>query len=821
VPGLCYFGGMDELRLAIRRLAKRPAATTASILTLACAIGAAAATWSLLSAVLLRPLPVRDPDRLVLVGEWRTSDQRPQARTRRLIYPFYPLIKDSGIFHNVAATWGRPIPLLVRTAEIPASSPVAFVTHEFFDLLGIRLTTGRGITEDEDRVGAPLVAVLSHAYWQRAFDGDRAAIGRSITIAGHPATIVGVAARGFRGLDLSVSPDVYVPFHSIEAIAPSNFNYFSEPGRTPSANIAIIGRMREGLSDREAMDRLSGLVLPGERRERRFALTRVNTAAISAGATAGLAQFTSLLTTTVGLLVLIGCSTVGMLLLVRTEARRDEFAMCLALGASRARLARGIVLEGALLAVAGAVLSLPLAWWMLAGVRSFQLPGSIAIDRLELGIDLPAVLAAAGGAVSATLIIALVAGAFGFRADIADALRARSGATPRIQRRKTRGALVAGQVAVALVLLAGAGLFARSLREALRLNPEIETDRILTSTVSLRPHGYGMIQAAQAFDHLCARLAANPGIAAVSISGPPDGFGGGPLTIDGVPRHVAWFDTIAIRPNYFDTLGLPIAAGRAFGPTDTRGAPLVGVVSESFGRFLAEGGDPIGRRITLPYSLPSAPPPVVEIVGVVPDFITDVKALEPWVLYVPLAQDIFPASRTIVLRATASLDTVRRELLTAVRELDRNVTPGPALTLDERLTRQMRPQQFGISVLGALGAIAALLTLIGTYVLSESMAVMRMREMGIRAALGASRTQLAAIVLKESVQLVGLGLTAGLGLAWLGASTIRALLFRVEPLDPLTLGAVSTVLLVLALTVSLRPALRAARVDLASVLRQE
>jgi predicted permease len=536
-------------------------------------------------------------------------------------------------------------------------------------------------------------------------------------------------------------------------------------------------------------------------------------------------EFTRLLGGTVGLLLLIGSVTVGMLLLVRTEARRDEFAMCLALGASRGQLAAGVTIEGALLSLAGVVLAIPLAGWLLNGVRAFQLPGGIDLERLAVGIDARAFVSAAACAVVVTLVITALAGIAGFRADISDALRSRAGATPRLSRRRTRALLVATQVAVALVLVAGSTLFVRSTIAALQLNPGFETSRILTGSIALPRAAYDPARARGFFEAFQQRIGTNPAVAAVSMSIYGSGMSAhGHLTIDGesreMPSNVAF---PAVDDRYFAAMGLRILEGRGFATTETEASPLVAIVSESYGRFIAHGASPIGHRITMPYYRPPAPPAVAEIVGVVPDVITRVTDLQPFGLYFAIAQQPGGLFRTPVIRVAsdASVSGVRRDIVTLMRELDGSLIPTPFTTIDEQLMRQMAPQRFGALVMGTLGTIAVLLTMLGAYVLSESMAVMRMRELGIRAALGATRRQLGAVVLAETGRLVGGGIVAGLFLAWMGTKTIRSFLFHVAPLDPPTLAIVSASILSLALAVSLRPALRAARVDLARVLKQE
>ncbi len=589
----------------------------------------------------------------------------------------------------------------------------------------------------------------------------------------------------------------------------------------------IIGRLSAGESVTGAATRLSSLgPPPGLPGEPKIVLTDVAKAAIPAAARAGMSQFARLLAATVGLLLLIGCTSVGMLLLIRTEARRDEFGICLALGASRGRLARGIAIEGGLLATAGAAFALPVAWWLFWGVRAFQLPGNVSIELIELTLDGRALMASVAGAVFAMALITLVA-AFGFSIDVSDVLRSRSGSTPRLRQRRTRAALVAGQVAVALVLLAGAGLFTRSIMEALSLNSALDMGRIVTGNVSLGPYGYNAPRAAAFFDDLFSRLTVNPTIRSVAFNVPQGGMTpAGKIVIDGVPRQFPSFVSyIPVDQHYFRTMGIPLLRGRDFSSDDRALAPPVVIVSESFGRLIADGGDPLGRRITASTNRPGQPPDIMEVVGVVSDVVISVSALEPLAMYFPIAQTdprTNPLlSRSLAVRTAGDPDAARREIISAIKQMDPAVTPGPLLTLEERIGAQMSSQRFGAYIMGALGAIAILLTLLGTYVLAESMAVLRMREMGIRAALGATRRQLAAIVLAETLRLVGFGLAAGLLLAWTGANTIRAFLFRVQPLDPATLATMATLILILALTVSVRPALRAARVDIGHVLKEQ
>lgn len=816
---------MDELKLAFRRLTKRPGSTITSAATLACAIAAAAVTWSALSAVLINPLPVRDPDQLMVVAARAPRGREMVVRTG-FIYPKFREIRESAVFEQPVAQWGSPHTLLTRVGDTIERAEIGFATHDFFEVLGVGTVVGRELTPEDDRRGATPVAVLAHRYWRRVFNANPAIIGQQISVAGKPVTIVGVLQQGFRGLDLSESFDMYLAFHTIADVGDATTNYFAEPGpgkSSPTAGVMILGRLRAGTAGTEAAARIAATdpaPLQG-RTPPQYLLLDANTAALPEPARAGMTGFARLLAGTVVLLLLIGCTTVGMLLLIRTDARADEFAMCMALGASRRRLARGIACEGALLAAAGAVLSIPAAWWLFRLIQVFQLPGGVSIEPLELSLDGRVVTATIVAAVAAVLVIALVAGAFGFRVTVADALRSRAGATPRATRRATRALLVGLQVAVTVTLVAGAGLFARSLIAALQLNADMDMSRLLLSTIQLQPHGYTAERAQPFFDSLLTRLRDNPAIKSVSFSRYEGGMSSvGKLRVNGAARQFpSTVSYIRVHDDYFATMGIRHLEGRGFTTGDRPNTPPVAIVSESFGRMLAAGGSALGYEVE---GMSSSDAPVA-VVGVVADVVANVTIAEPLVIYLPLAQGRPAVYRDIIVRATAAATAgdARRETLAAIKALDPQVAPTSMRTLEERVLAQMAPQQFGVTVLGALGAVAVLLTLLGAYIVADSMATMRMREMGIRAALGATRRQLGSIVLAETARLVGAGVAAGLTLAWLGASTIRSFLFRVEPLDPVTLGAVSVLILLLALAVSVRAAVRSARVDLSTVLKAE
>ena len=817
----------SELRFAIRRLCKDAGSTIASVAALACAIGAAVATWSLLSSVLLQPLSI-ETERLFMVDE-----PPPPAASLLWVptesYPVFESFRNSGAFEAIAAG-GLQQMLVVEQGEVPQSRQVYFADHAFFATLGINAASGRTFKEDEDRRGAPAVAVLSDHYWRTVFSGDPGVLGRTVTVSGTAATIIGILPRGFRGLHLSEAPELYLP---LQVSGDIDHQLFKTPGLNPLTEmgwIRIVGRLRPGETPAavearlNAMDSMSprGLTM---RDVGPLSLTDVSTAAIPRATRGATAHFATLLSITVGLLLLVGCLTVGMLLLVRTEDRRDELAVRLALGATRSRLALGLAVEAAMLSALGAVLAVPVALCVFYGVRGFQLPGNIAVQRLELALAPGAWLAIASAALAATGAIALLASFVGAATAGRSPIQPRALATPRVTRRAPRTMLVAGQIAITLVLVTGAGLFTRSLIEALSLNPAIETSRIATAFINLAQYGYTPERAAAFVDELRERLGNNSVVASVSIRQAIWGATPGVrITVDGAPRELpSGLGYMAIDEDYFSTIGLPIINGRSFARSDSTDSSAA-IVSESLARFIADGGNPLGRRINDSASFPQifrgeAPATTLEIIGVVPDLVVSVNATQPFEVYQPAARGL--GGYTLVLRAAGDSGAAIREAMSTARELDARVTLQNLTTLDEQIGRQMNPQRFGIYVLGTLGGIALLLTVLGTYVIAQSMVVRRRRELGIRAALGAGSAQLRRLVLRDTARLVGIGLVAGLALAVAGARLIRSLLYQVEPLDPVTLGTTAFVIFGLALLVSLRPALEATRVDLNRTLREE
>ena len=401
---------MQELRYAVRRLRRQAVATWAAIGTLACAIGAATTTWAIVSATVLDPVPGASTAR------WYVVHAGPPGGQARLdfTYPALRLVAEAQVFDEVAATWTSAERLLMTRQDAASLIRAAFVTHQLLAGLGVPMQMGRGFTAADDHSGAAPVGILTDRGWKQAFGGDPAIVGQTVRVGRASVTIVGVASPRFRGLDLAAVPDVYLPLHVIGEVSSPLTNYFADPshGSSPTSGVRILGRLPAGTAPAPAVARLAGAAGAVPRTfgaaDAAIGMTPLEEAVLAGVSRAGLPTFARLLSLTVASLLLVGCAAVALLLFVRIEARRAEFATRLALGGSRSRLVLGLALEAAIVAGAGAALALPVAWWLLRALRAFRLPGGVALSALGVDVDRQALGAAAVAGALAFLIITAV-----------------------------------------------------------------------------------------------------------------------------------------------------------------------------------------------------------------------------------------------------------------------------------------------------------------------------------------------------------------------------------------------------------------------------
>ena len=811
---------MRDLRLAIRRLTRDGVRTSASIATLACAIAVATVTWSLVSATLLRPLPVPALDRWVVVHA-NGDGGRVQ---REFVHPAFTRIRDAGVFERTLGAWVPLESLMLRMEGTTRRVRVAFVTGDYLSSLGIGLQAGHSFEPNDDRRGAAPAAIMTDRFWRQSHQGAPDVLGRAVQLGGAHATIVGVTAAGFRGLDLSESPDLYMPLSVIADMASAGTNYFADPAHAaaPTWGVRIVGRLHDGESQAQAASRLAAAASSSEWLESTsLGLTPLASAALKGEARAGVVVFSRMLTAAVVLLLLLGCAAIGLGLLLSVESRRRELATCLALGASLSTLLRGLTLEAALISGAAALGALPIAQGLLRGLRTYSLPGGVSIDLLAVHVDGGALIAClcTGAVAFVGLTAATSAYAYGRLRSLTVLVSSTRGAGRTRARSWT--ALLAAQVAIALVLLSGARLFVRSLQVGFDLNGAVRPASVVRAELNLAAHGYDAARSASFFEEWHARMSAAPAIRDVAYAIDEGGMGTrGRLIVDGEPRRFPEIVRFkAVAPTFFAAMGLTVTDGRGFDVRDTGAAPPVAVASASLARLLARNGSAIGRTVAIPVS--DGPARVTTVAGVVPDVIDDVDALRPLVLYVPMAQRTTGTYRTVILRAAGDVDAARQAAVGAARSVDATVAVPALPTMRDEVEYQMASQRLGSAVLGVLGIVALLLTIVSTYVLAAAIAAARTSEVGVRVALGATRSRVMALLLRDASRPIAVGLAIGAALVWAGGGLLRALLFQVEPTDPWSLVEVVALLSAVAVAASLGPALQAARADVAATLRQQ
>ena len=801
----------QDVAYAAKRLAQSPGFTLVAALTLALGIGATSAIFSVVNAVLLRPLPFPEADRLVqLAALWK---QEPVAY---LAPPnFLDTEAQARSFERLAAFDGGGVTLTGRGDA--ARLEGAFVSAGFFDVLRVRPALGRGFVADENEPGKTKVAVLGHELWRDRFGGDPGVLGSTIQIDREPRTVVGVAPKGFGFPDDS---QIWLPLEYDEQFRVKSRGawYLQAVGRlAPGVTLAgareevatIAARLAKDYKD--ANEGLGGTVrglqesMVGDTRKALLVLL---------GA--------------VGLVLLVACVNVANLLLARISGREGELALRAALGAGRGRIVRQLLTESLLLALVGGAAGALLASVLVDALLGLQPQG---VPRLaEVRIDRGVLAFAALLSVATTLVFGVLPALQLSRRATAQSLRLGSRGILGGTRTRLRGALVAGQIALAMVLLAGSGLLLRSFTLLRQVDPGFDARSALSFRFTLPESAYADDEPRVAFhDALAARLAALPGVRSVgAVSGLP--LASGPFfisfTVSGRPEPPpAQQPSLAVAiatPGYFRAMGIEIVKGRAFGPGDTAAAPQVVVLSEAAVRRHFPNEDPIGKRINLGLGRgPGKPKAGGEVVGIARDVRRQGlgKESEPEI-YVPYPQ--YPAqSMAVVLRTDVPPRSLAAAAERAVHELDAELPVARVATLEEVVARSISQPRFYTLLLGAFAGSALFLAALGLFGVMSYAVAERTRELAVRLALGARQQELRRLVLREALLLGSIGLVLGLGGALLLSRTLTTLLYSVSPNDPATLAAVGGLLLVTTLVAGYLPARRATRIDPVVALRAD
>ena len=823
-----------DLRHAIRSFRKSPGFLAIVILTLGLGIGANAAIFSLMDQILLRPLPVHDPASLVLLdGPGAFMGRTMNAMT--FSYPMYKDFRDRNeVFTGVLARFPLAMTAVWRGASERANGEL--VSGNCFDLLGVQPALGRVLNEADDRTpGAHAVAVLSYGYWQRRFGGDPGVLNQTISVNGHPLSIVGVTERRFSGIQIGQSVDIMVPIMMKAQMTPT----WNDLDNRRSRWLTVMARLKPGVSATQAdaamnviyrqinEQEIKDIPNASESFRKRFTSKHLDVLPGRKGVSDLRREFSTpliVLMSMVGVVLLISCANVANLLLARTTARQKEISLRLALGANRARIVRQQLVESGVLAAAGTAVGLVFAWWT-GAVLIGTLPGDPASRALSSDPDVRVTLFALAVGVLTAFVFGIVPALQATRVTVISAMKEDSGSvTGGGRQARLRRALVIGQVALSMLLLAGAGLFARSLYNLKNVDPGFRVDDLIAFSIDPSLSGYDGDRLTALYRRVQEELAAVPGVHGVSMSETGTLSGNNwsmTIRVDGYqPKEGEDMNPSVdgVGPRYFETMGIPLVAGREFTDRDGKGAPRVAVINETMAKYFFNGSSPIGRR--LGFGRGSATD--VEIVGVA----KDVRSLElrdsaPRFIYIPYAQDDSVTQLTYYVRAAQGSSSTGTAVRQAIQRIDANLPIFDMKSMQVQVDESLFVERMVAMLSVAFGALAALLAAIGLYGVMSYAVTRRTREIGIRMALGAERGRVLWLVLREVAIMAAVGIAAGLGAALWLTRQIQAQLFGLAPSDPATLAGAGLLLGSIAIAAGYLPARRAATIDPIVSLRTE
>jgi len=802
---------VQDVRYGLRMLLRSPGLTAAAALTLALGIGANTAIFTVVNTIVLRPLPYPEADRLLKV--YQVWDQAPADHDVLSAGDVAILREKESALGGVAAYYSPAGGFALTGSGDPEQVRGTSVTANLLDVLGTRPALGRGLASEDERPGAAPVVVLSHALWQRRFGGDKAIVGKTIGVNDRTSTIVGVMPKEFRFPRDQVA-DLWVVFRPerSENRPPYYIHALARPrpDANPAAVQAALQAATSEIQQQFSNDTSDWHLAAGPLKEELVGTVR---------------PALLVLLGAVSLVLLIATANIANLLLARATTRRKEMAIRAALGAGRVRLVRQLVTESLLLAGTGGLLGILVSLW---GTDLLVRIGPRNLPRLyEVGIDGRVLFYTAFVSVASGFLFGLAPALQASRTGLAPALHDGARGTTDRSGRRLRNSLVVAEFALAVVLLGGAGLLIRSFQRLQSVSPGFEAEGLLTASISLPEARYPDGPARSAFfRRLVERAGSLPGVrgAAISMALPPNlSVMSNPYTVEGSTRPEGQSAPVAghllISPGYFRTLGVPLLRGREFTDADIEGAPGVLIIDQAMASMVFGREDPIGKHLRLGGSGPEVP--WTTIVGVVGDVkYTGLDAAEP-TMYTPYEQNLWWPTMYLVLRSTVKPDSLAPALRAKVVEMDPLLPVARVRSMRELLGQSVAEPRFRTLLLGMFAGLALLLAAAGIYGILSYTVGQRTQEIGIRMALGARRTDVLTLVMRQGMALacsgVGLGLLASLPLGRL----LAGLLFGVAPTDATTFAAVSIVMVAAAFLACYVPARRATRVDPMVALRAE
>jgi putative ABC transport system permease protein len=799
----------QDLRYGARMLLKSPGFTLISILTLALGIGANTAIFSVIDAVLLRPLAFNEPDRLARL--YQVSDKNTFSRQPVSGPNFQDCKNQSRMFESLAA-YGNRI-ANITGADEPERVLLTAVSADYFKVMKVEPVLGRAFLPEEDKPGGPRVVILSYGFWQQRFGADPNIVGKTLTLDGYNFTIIGVMPREAQ---LSSNRQFWRPLGA-DYYATNRGNQF----------LNVIGRLKPGVSWPQVQTEMDSLV-------ERFAKEDpwlgsgwcLVVRPIAEEVVGPIRPSLLLLLGAVGFVLLIACANVASLLLARAASREKEFAVRAALGASRWRLMRQLGVESMLLAMVGGALALLLAPWTTKALVAL----SAGIPRMEeIGVDHRVL----GFTLAVSLLTGLIFGLFPAlqisKPDLNESLKEGGRGGGGVRRHRLRSLLVVTEVALSMVLLVGAGLMIKSFWRLLAVDPGFTPERVLSMELSLPRQRYPQAEQQAAFSaHLVRELAAAPDVESVGVianrpfSNSNMGYA---FIIEGRPPlplgQITSADYNSATPDYFQTLSIPLLKGRVFTEQDTGQSPPVAVISETMARHFWPGEDPVGQRLIIDDGGPN-PRQIVGVVGDVKHYGLEDGARQA--MYLPFTQKPYRIM-TLMVRASGGDSNVTAAVRRRIRELEKDAPINSVITMSQVVSNSVAPRRFSTLLLAIFAGFALLLAMVGVYGVMSYAVERRTHEIGIRMALGARASDVLRLVIRQGMTLAVVGVAIGTLFAFAMAKLITnfysGMLFGVEPTDWSTYALIALLLLAVALMPCLIPARRATKVDPLVAIRCE
>jgi putative ABC transport system permease protein len=801
----------QDLRYALRQFARRPGFSAVAILSLGLAIGGNSLIYGLLDGFVFHPFPYPQPDRLVAVGVAFPKLSAETTYVEALSPAEYLDIRANKTFSHAASfdLGNRNI----SGGDVPERVFTALLLDDLFPVIGMAPALGRGFTADELGPNGPPAAIISHRLWQSRFGGDPAILTRAIRISGRAASIVGVMPPGL----VLIGTDLWIPWGGDPLTVPRNRRQFNVLARlAPDASLeqanaelaAIAGRVAEAEKERFA----------------EYENWRLTATPWAAALLRDIRPAAFMVLGAVGLVLLIACANLTNLFLARSSTRQRELAVRLALGAARWRLIRLVLTESVLLGIAGAAVGLVIAWVGLQGAGAL-IPGQFQTLGLEAGINFRVLGWSLLLAIVCGLLVGLLPALQATRTDPHESLKADARTGGSRGGRRVRHVLVVAELALSVVLLLGAGLLMRSFLNLQRVDRGFDPSGVLTMRLTLPWERYPGDAAGAFFDELSERLAALPGVRAVAAASqfPPSGPFTTQFALEGELASGQTMPTALVTvasPGYFDTLRVPLRAGRSISPSDRLATPRVAMINQAFAARYLAGVDPIGRRLSLGSA--DRPGPLLTIVGVVSDYRNNgaTRGVRPEI-YTPVRQQTAWNQLFVLVRTDASPAGLLPLVRQTVSALDPEQPVYMIQTLDEALATSSFQQRISAVLLTIFASVALVLAAIGIYGVMSYAVTARTQEMGVRLAVGAQRRDVIWLVLGQVLRLSAIGLAIGLLVLVAAGPALESLLFGVQAIDPVTIAAVTVILGAVAVISAWAPASRASRIDPIEALRAE